>query len=150
MKTQNLTIAQKQDAFINELLKTYKKKEGSGYTPTTDEVRNWIERYINATKEGRMLCVIDSVSSSGMSRTMRFLEMAGNKKTGHNILQFRSLFRALGYTPAGRYFDGFRIGGCGMDMVFHTNYTIIHNFCDGGFLSSKECAKLAQKTPHKI
>lgn len=106
------------------------------------------KRYIKAIKEGRIICLIASVSKSGMSRTIRFMEC--KKAEGINkyyYLNYNQFFRALGYSQAG---DNFRIGGCGMDMIFHTNYTNIRNLHRMGFLNKKDCDKLAQETPTTI
>ena len=109
--------------------------------------------YIKAISEYRMLCVIEKVSSSGMSRNIKFhsCEQSGKDKTATEsrtfyYRQYRCLFIALGYTEV-KNSDSFRIGGCGMDMVFHTNYSIIHRLHRLEFLDKSECDKLAQKTP---
>ena len=109
--------------------------------------------YIKAISEYRMLCVIEKVSSSGMSRNIKFhsCEQSGKDKTATEsrsfyYRQYRCLFMALGYTEV-KNSDSFRIGGCGMDMVFHTNYSIIHRLHRLELLDKSECDKLAQKTP---
>lgn len=105
------------------------------------------QRYIKAIKEGRMLCIIPSVSSSGMSRVIKFLECSKHKGSRrHSYLHFWALFTALGYQEV-RSQNGFRIHGCGMDMVFHTNYSIMHDLCRLGFITRKQCDSLAQQTP---
>jgi len=108
-------------------------------------------RYIKAIKEGRVICSIGSVSRSGMSRTIKFL--APEKASGrqeYQYLNFYAFMLALGFTRARSDRDYFSISGCGMDMIFHTNYTIIHRLQNLGFLNTKECAKLAQATPQVI
>lgn len=107
------------------------------------------KRYIKAIKQGRVICSIGSVSSSGMSRTMKFLECNGDNKSGFRYLNFYSLFCDLGQSKV-KDSNYFRVHGCGMDMIFHTNYTIIHQLKRLGFISKKECAKLAQMTPSTI
>jgi hypothetical protein len=62
-------------------------------------------------------------------------------------LNFYAFFGALGFTESG---NGFRISGCGMDMVFHTNYSIIHKLQKLGFIDMKKRDVLAQKTPTKF
>ena len=104
------------------------------------------KRYIKATKEQRIICSIDSVSHSGMSRTLKFLEMP---KNGGYLYDFYYLFNKLGFSKV-RDSDCFRITGGGMDMVFHTHYTIIHNLQSMGFITRKTCDVLAQKTPQTI
>ena len=109
------------------------------------------ERYIKAVKEERVICSIGSVSASGMSRTMKFLAPEKNTaRKAYQYLNFFAFFKAMGFREAGKYGDYFRINGCGMDMVFHTNYTIIHRLQRYGFISKKQCEKLAQSTPQVI
>jgi len=117
---------------------------------TPEELAENLLRYVKAVRDGRLFCVIHSVSSSGMSRNMSFFECAKysqkmNNGQNHGILNFHGLFRALGYTPAAK--EGFRIGGCGMNMVFAVNYDIMHTAAHVGAITEKECAKLAQMTP---
>ena len=96
-----------------------------------------------------MINSIDSVSSSGMSRTIKFLSCE-KSKTNFYYRNYFGFFLALGYTPKNDRSNYFRISGCGMDMIFHTNYTIIHRLTRLGFLTKKECSILAQKTPSTI
>jgi hypothetical protein len=107
-------------------------------------------RYIKATKESRMFCVIHHISKSGMSRDLSFFEHTFDAKHKQgNINTFHVLFLALGYKEAsGGFGQGFKINGCGMDMVFHTNYTIIHQLNNLGF--NMNCAVLSQNTPSKF
>lgn len=100
-------------------------------------------RYINAIEEKRVFCIIYKVSASGMSRNLAFFEHTFDAKHKQgNIYNFHCLFKSLGFSEAK---EGFRVNGCGMDMVFHTNYTIIHQLNNLGF--NMNCATLAQKTP---
>ena len=102
------------------------------------------QRYIKAIKQGRMICSIDTVSRSGMSRTLKFMEFQKS-----NIYNFHAFFIALKFNQV-KNSDYFRVYGCGMDMVFHTNYSIIHRLYRLGFLGYDECEKLAQLTPKCI
>lgn len=105
-------------------------------------------RYIAAIKSRRMICNIGSVSSSGMSRTIKFLAPEKNTKLkNYSYLNFFCMFKALGYTESRSKDHYFTISGCGMDMIFHTNYTIIHRLHRLGFISKTECSRLAQETP---
>jgi len=103
------------------------------------------KKYIKAIKEGRMICIIESVSSSGMSRVLKFNSCEKGTKT-FSYRSYSLLFKTLGYKQA-RNSWGFTISGCGMDMIFHTNYTIIHQLHKYGLLNKKDCDKLAQMTP---
>lgn len=103
------------------------------------------KRYLKAIKEGRMLCIIESVSASGMSRVLKFNECAKLKGNNHSFMQFWTMFKVLGHQETKS--QGFRVHGCGMDMVFHTNYCIVRKLQHLGFISKKQCAVLEQKTP---
>lgn len=102
------------------------------------------KRYINAVARGGMIVSIGSVSKSGMSRTMRFVELRKGR-----MMSFHAFFTALGYSKV-KDSDYFRISGCGMDMVFHTNYTIMHQLARVGLITKKIAEKLAQKDLHVI
>ena len=107
------------------------------------------ERYIKACKENRIFCVIHSVSKSGMSRKLSFYESTFNEDGRGGFLNFTALFIALGYSDRNK--DGkFTVNGCGMDMVFHTNYSIIHSLYNLGMMTNEECEIIAQNTPAKF
>lgn len=109
--------------------------------------------YIKAIKEGRMINCIGHVSSSGMYRTIRFMSCCkheGIKPARYSYRQYYCLFVCLGYSESRSDRDYFLINGCGMDMIFNTNYCNIHNFERMGFINKKECDYLAQQTPTTI
>lgn len=104
-------------------------------------------------QEGRMLCIIPKVSASRMSRQIKFhsFEIYDNGTTKNSTQvgyyrQYWSFFKMLGYKEV-KGTENFSIGGCGMDMIFHTNYTIIHRLKRLGFIDENECRELAQMTP---
>ena len=133
---------------INEYIKAYNKK--NEYKIDDSTFIDHALRYIKAIKEKRMICSIGSVSRSGMSRTIKFLEMIKSDTSDqHHLLNFYQFFEALGYKPI-KDSDYFRIGGCGMDMIFYTNYTIMHDLKRMGFITDEECRTLAQKTPSVV
>ncbi len=100
------------------------------------------KRYIDASKRESLLCIIDSVSKSGMSRTLKFIEAKPNKGK-MNFLNFYGLFNAMGFCKV-KDSDSFRVYGCGMDMVFHTHYTIIRTLKGLGFITKTTADSLAQ------
>jgi len=143
----------KQERILNKLQQCKELRKTINVNPyySYEDFLNDGFRYISAIKEGRMICAIPSVSASGMSRTIKFLECAKNNKIKeYNYRQFWAFFKALGYAEAKNERDCFRISGCGMDMIFHTNYSIMHSLKSYGFISEKECRILAQKTPSII
>lgn len=131
---------------IDAVIKKYNK--GKIYPMEKETFLEHCQRYINAIKEHRMICSIGSVSRSGMSRTIKFLEMSQGD-TRYNLLNFYQFFEAMGYSKA-KENGYFKIGGCGMDMIFNTNYTIMHDLKRMGLISSEECSKLAQNTPQVV
>lgn len=107
------------------------------------------QRYVKAIKERRIICSIGSVSRSGMSRTIKFLECSKGTN-GHNYLNFFVFFKVLGYTETRARDHYFSISGCGMDMIFHSNYTNIHYLHNLGIINRPQCGDLAQMTPTVI
>jgi len=99
------------------------------------------KRYVKAIRERRVACIIESVSRSGMSRNLKFIE---GRKGGFPT--FWSFFKALQFSEA-RNSDAFTVHGCGMDMVFDTNYRICHRLHRFGVITKKTCDKVAQETP---
>jgi len=118
------------------------------YTTEEDFFNNAL-RYIEAIRENRIICSIAKVSASGMSRQIKFIE-ASHSETRTNWYNFHVFFKCLGYREARGNRDYFTISGCGMDMIFHTNYTNIHKLGRLGFLTKEEVSSLAQNTPHVI
>ena len=138
----------KQKTELEKDLAKYNNKER--FPLTLQDVTNNAERYIKAIKEGRMINSIGKVSSSGMSRTMKFVEVTKPRRGERaNVLNFYVLFNFLGHTKISNS-DYFRIYGCGMDMVFNTNYNNIYALHHYGFINKKDCEKLAQQTPTTI
>ena len=131
---------------LETIIKGYNKK--NSYPMEESTFIDHALRYIKAIKEARMICSIGSVSKSGMYRTIKFLEMSKGENR-HFLYNFYQFFDSLGYTKI-KDSDYFRIGGCGMDMIFHTNYTIMHDLRRLGFINKEECDTLAQATPHIV
>ena len=144
------TTATREDILNNvnsnkELQKNFKKL----HSFTSEEFVQNAERYIKACKENRMFCVIHSVSKSGMSRKLSFNEANFNKDGRGYFLNFTALFTALGFSDRNKNGE-FTVNGCGMDMVFHTNYSIIHSLYNLGMMTNEECEILSQNTTTKF
>ena len=77
---------------------------------------------------------------------MKFLAFQKTGERGY-YRQFNSMFEALGFKVKDYCLN---IGGCGMDMIFHVNYTAMHYFKGMGFITDSECSNLAQQTPTNI
>lgn len=131
-----------------DLQKSLSKVNNDYYT--TESFLDDAKKYIQAVKEGRMLCVIESVSNSGMSRNLKFNSCEKNQNSkNHYYRNYTLLFTALGFTRVKDSYS-FRIGGCGMDMIFHTNYTIIRKFLNLGIINEKQAKALEQMTPTNL
>lgn len=103
--------------------------------------------YIEAIRGGRMLCIVKSVANSGMSRVLTFHSLEGENSKYYR--SYRSFFEAMGYRES-RSKEGFTVSGCGMDMIFHTNYSIMHDLRRMGFITESEAETLCQKTPTNL
>ena len=107
-------------------------------------------KYIAALKEQRLMCKIHSVSQTGMSRTMSFHSLEKPEDETRYYLNFYGgFFEALGYKGL-KGKDYFRVHGCGMDMVFATNYNVISYLRDLGFVKDEELADLQQARIHVL
>lgn len=121
-------------------------KKLSHYTP--ESFLHDALQYVKAIKEGRVICSIGSVSTSGMSRTMKFISCEKGIKGGRCwYSNYFCMFVALGFTESRAKDHCFTISGCGMDMVFHTNYSIMHELKRMGIITKKQCESLCQATP---
>lgn len=103
--------------------------------------------YIAAVKERRIHYTVDTVSKSGMSRTLIITSCEKSRYNGklqHYYRQYNGMLEVLGYSVKRGYTDSIRVGGCGMNMLFATNYSIIWTFYRLGFISRKVCDILAQ------
>jgi len=103
-------------------------------------IRDSIE-WINAIENKSMLCVVKSVSKSGMSRSFYYTSFNSYYR------QYSCFLKSLGYSETRNNRDCITVSGCGMDMNFNTNYNIIHNLKTLGFLTSAQCSVLSQNTP---
>lgn len=115
-----------------------------------EQFKSDVNQYIEAIKEGRVIVNVVSVSKLGMSRKMKFLiyqkSNYEDQKKGY-YRQFNSMFEVLGWKVKD---DCLSVGGCGMNMIFHVNYTVMYDFKRMGFITDSECAVLAQETPQTI
>jgi hypothetical protein len=144
MKTQKIIAAIESSKELSKAIKS------SSYYSNEQFISD-AKRYIQAINKGTMINSIGSVSNSGMSRTIKFLAPEYNKYTKrYQYCNFFAFFKALGFNEARSKEHYFSIGGCGMDMIFHTNYTIIHRLHRLGFITKKPCDFLAQQTPQTI
>ena len=103
-----------------------------------------IQTYIKALKEGRLQYMVMNVSSNGMNRNI-LVQSCEQNKTSNNFYfrQYSRMFEMLGYKLNKDY--NVKVSGCGMNMLFATNYNLIHTFKNMNIISDLECEILAQK-----
>jgi hypothetical protein len=99
--------------------------------------------YIKALKSGRLQYRVTHVSSSGMSRNILISSYEGTMTKGH-YRNYKHVLLILGYKFADRYSNDIKVNGCGMNMLFATNYNIIHTFYNIGLINKKQCEILSQ------
>lgn len=105
------------------------------------------QTYLKAVKERRISYTVDTVSRSGMSRTIIITSCEKsiyNGKRSFFYRQYNAMLEVMGYRVKRGYRDAIRVGGCGMNMLFATNYNIVWTLHRLGFINRKQCDVLAQ------
>ena len=105
------------------------------------------QTYIRAVADRRISYAVDTVSKSGMSRTLIITSCERSRwenKVSYHYRHYNTMLQAMGYSVKRGYRDSIRVHGCGMNMLFATNYNIIWTLCRLGFISRKKCAVLCQ------
>lgn len=99
--------------------------------------------YIKALKDNRVKYMVTHVSTSGMSRNINIISFEGNMTNGR-FRNYNMMLTVLGYS-FDKYSNDIIVKGCGMNMLFATNYNIIHTFKSMGLIKNKTCEILSQK-----
>lgn len=123
-----------------EMLKNISKNE---YYSQEDFVKD-CKCYIKSLKSGRVQYTVTHVSNSGMSRDIFIQSYEGTMTKGYFRTYF-SMLQVLGYKFASKYSSDIKVGGCGMNMLFATNYNICNYFNRMGLITEKEFKTLCQK-----
>ena len=111
---------------------------------TKEMLLNDIQDYIKALKEGRLQYLVMNVSQSGMNRNILIQSCEQNKSNNNFYFrQYSRMFEMLNYKLDKDY--NIRVVGCGMNMLFATNYNLIHTFKNMNIISENEAVILAQK-----
>ena len=104
---------------IEKLSEELTKNEESQYRETSkDYILQELTKIKNALLKGRFYAGVVSVSRSGMSRKIKLAYIYKNKLI---TVRDPKLLKLAGVSPKGS------ISGCGMDMLFHAQYTLFHN-----------------------
>lgn len=105
------------------------------------------QTYLRAVKERRISYTVDTVSKSGLSRTLVITSCERSRwegKISYHYRQYNTMLQAMGYSVKRGYRDSIRVFGCGMNMLFATNYDIVWSLHRLGFISRKQCDVLCQ------
>jgi hypothetical protein len=105
------------------------------------------QTYITAVRDRRISYTVDTVSKSGMSRTLIITSCERSRwegKVSYHYRQYNTMLQAMGYSVKRGYRDSIRVQGCGMNMIFATNYNIVWTLHRLGFISRKQCDVLCQ------
>lgn len=124
-----------------------RRLKNNQYYTLNDLIRD-IKCYIAALRAGRLQYTVLSVSKSGMSRNITIQSCERSKwdnKIHYYYRQYNEMLKALGYTIVRGYTDAIRVAGCGMNMLFATNYSLIRSFARLGFISKQERDLLCQR-----
>ena len=97
--------------------------------------------YIEAVKSGRILYTVESVSASGMSRKINIKSFEGTMEKGFYRNYF-AMLEIFGYKINKDY--TITVKGCGMNMLFATNYDLINQMHKIELLDKETCDVLAQ------
>jgi hypothetical protein len=131
-------------ALSNEVLKAIKLNEYYSDEQFLSDANQWIK----SIEQNRVICSVVSVSKSGMSRKLKFLSFEPNKDSERGYYrQYNTMLKTLGYKLKDY---SITVNGCGMDMIFNTNYNIIHDFKRMGIITDEQCKTLCQMTPTTI
>ena len=104
---------------IKELSRELTKNEEPQYRETSkDYILQELTRIKNALLNGRFYAGVVSVSRSGMSRKIKLAYVYKNEL---RTIRDPKLLKLAGVSSKGS------ISGCGMDMLFHAQYTLFHN-----------------------
>lgn len=97
--------------------------------------------YIEAVKSGRILYNVEHVSASGMSRKITIKSFEGTMEKGYYRNYF-AMLEIFGYKMNKDY--TITVKGCGMNMLFATNYDLINQMFKMELLDKETCDTLAQ------
>ena len=120
-----------------------KKIENKEYFNTELFIKD-CKQYIKAVESGRILYKVTHVSQSGMSRDISITSYEGIMSKGY-YSSYYYMLEMLGFKFANKHSNDIKVSGCGMDMLFATNYDIIHSLYNMGFMNKTKCKTLAQR-----
>ena len=123
----------------NEMIKRLESNEYYSKEDFTNDCKT----YIKALKSGRLQYRVTNISKSGLSRDILISSFEGNMNKGY-YRNYTNMLETLGFNFVSKYSSDIRVKGCGMNMLFATNYNIIHTFKNINLINKKQCEILAR------
>lgn len=117
-----------------------KRLDGNKYYSQEDFISD-CKTYMKALQAGRVLYTVTHVSRSGMTRYIDVTSYEGTRKKGY-FRNYYTMLSVLGYSF--NQCNEIKVSGCGMDMLFATNYNIIQTFKNIGLVSKPKANRLSQ------
>lgn len=112
-----------------------KPSEIKGFYTLNEWQQNNLNAVYQAILDGEIYATVNSVSKSGTSRRISFYRPGINEKDGrpfisrctNEIAWLTGWVKPGEFKSYGKYMAeyGLKVGGCGMDMIFHTLYTAV-------------------------
>lgn len=84
------------------------------------EALNQLKKVMLKCKDKKCFAIVKSVSSSGMSRVIHFVAITKNG----GIYNLDGMIHNITGDNFDRNYNGLRVYGCGMDMIFNTLYNV--------------------------
>lgn len=84
------------------------------------EALNQLKKVMLKCKDKKCFVIVKSVSSSGMSRVIHFVAITKNG----DIYNLDGMIHNITGDNFDRNYNGLRVYGCGMDMIFNTLYNL--------------------------
>lgn len=127
-----------------------KRIKSLNYYDESDFIRD-LNSYYHAAMNGTLIYSVASVSSDGLSRTIKinYLERAENSKRFY-LYNFWSLLKCLGFRMSRKYESAVCVSGCGMDMVFDPHYRICSCMQTLGMIDEEEFRVISQTSVNRF
>ncbi len=127
-----------------------KRIKSLNYYNESDFIRDF-NSYYHAAMNGTLIYSVASVSSDGLSRTIKinYLERAENSKRFY-LYNFWGLLKCLGFRMSRKYESAVCVSGCGMDMVFDTHYRICSCMQTLGMIDEEEFRVISQTSVNRF
>lgn len=127
-----------------------KRIKSLNYYDESDFIRD-LNSYYHAAMNGTLIYSVASVSSDGLSRTIKinYLERAENSKRFY-LYNFWSLLKCLGFRMSKKYESAVCVSGGNSDMVFYTHSDICSCMKMLGMINEEEYRAVSQINLNRV